>query len=359
MSRQGSPSPASLSAGSLSVERMCFLAAVSRAGFYRRLAAQEPKEEEMEARSAIQRIVLEHRRRYGYRRVAAELRRQGMAVNHKRVARLMREDNLLAVEPRAFVATTDSNHQCTVHLNLARRLELTGIDQLWVADITYIRLRSEFVYLAVVLDAFSRKVVGWALERTLAARLPIAALTQAIAARRPRPSLVHHSDRGLQYASREYTELLAAHGMTASMSRPANPYDNASCESFMKTLKQEEIYANVYNDLEHLRGQVAEFLDQYYNRLRLHSALGYRTPEEYERALAPSNPGAPKMSFYRHEEVFRSDGQQEKTGAKAETPAPVHRLDETPVGYSLAGWSPPEPASASPTENSVQPDRLS
>jgi transposase InsO family protein len=358
MSRQGSPE-----AGSLGVERMCVLAGVSRAGYYRRLADREPKEEEMEVRSALQRIVLEHRRRYGYRRVARELRRQGMAVNHKRVARLMREDNLLAVEPRAFVATTDSNHPCTVHLNLARRLELTGIDQLWVADITYIRLRSEFVYLAVVLDAFSRKVVGWALERTLAARLATAALEQAIATRQPRPGLVHHSDRGLQYASRDYTELLAAHGMTASMSRPANPYDNAHCESFIKTLKQEEIYANPYRDLEQLRGQVAEFLDQYYNRARLHSALGYRTPEEYERQLGHSSPGAPKMSFLRHEEVFRSDGDKNKTGAKAATQTPAlaadpHRLDETPVGYSSAGWSPPEPTSASPTNNSLQPDRL-
>jgi len=190
--------------GSLSVERMCHLAQVSRAGFYRRLAVAGPREEEMEVRSAVQRISLEHRGRYGYRRIAAELRRQGMAVNHKRVARLMREDNLLAAQPRAFVTTTHSDHACEVYLNLARRMQLTGIDQLWVADITYIRLRSEFVYLAVVLDAFSRKVVGWALDRTLVARLAIAALERAIGDRKPLPGLVHHSDRGIQYACCEY-----------------------------------------------------------------------------------------------------------------------------------------------------------
>ena len=335
--------------GSLSVERMCSLAGVSRAGFYRRMAVREPVEEEMEVRSAMQRIVLEHKRRYGYRRVTAELRRHGMAVNHKRVARLMREDNLLAVQPRAFRTTTNSDHEGEVYLNLARRMQLTGVDQLWVADITYIRLRSEFVYLAAVLDAFSRKVVGWALERTLAARLAIAALDQAIAARKPAPGLVHHSDRGIQYACAEYVALLARHAITPSMSRPANPYDNASCESFMKTLKQEEIHANDYRDLEHLREGIADFIERYYNRCRLHSALGYKPPEEFEAGLPTGDPGAAKMSFFRHEEVCRCDGEQDKTGERAETHAPVHRLDETPVGYSSAGWSPPEPASASPT----------
>jgi transposase InsO family protein len=176
-----------------------------------------------------------------------------MLVNHKRVARLMREDNLLAVQPRAFVVTIDSKHELEVYLNLARRMKLTGINQLWVADITYIRLQSEFVYLAVILDAFSRKLVGWALERTMATRLTRSALEQAIAARQPAPGLVHHSDPGLQYASNEYMQVLLAHQMIPSMSRPANPYDNASCESFMKTLKREEIYANNYPDLEHLR----------------------------------------------------------------------------------------------------------
>jgi putative transposase len=184
--------------GSLRIERMCQLGDVSRAGFYRSLQEQAPKEESMEVRSAIQGIALEHRRRYGYRRVAAELRRRGMLVNHKRVARIMREDNLLAVQPKQFVTTTDSNHSLEIYLNLARRMELTGVDQLWVADITYVRLHAEFVYLALILDNFSRKVVGWNLDRTLTTRLAIEALQQAIESRQPPPGLVHHSDRGVQ-----------------------------------------------------------------------------------------------------------------------------------------------------------------
>jgi putative transposase len=272
--------------GSLSVERMCRLAQVSRAGFYRSLKEQLPVEEEMEVRSAIQEIALEHRRRYGYRRITAELRRRGMLANHKRVTRIRREDNLLAIQPRAFVVTTDSDHKLEVFLNLASRMKVTGINQLWVADITYIRLRAEFVYLAVILDGHSRKVVGWELERTLASRLAIAALEQALTERRPPPGLVHHSDRGVQYASGDYVRILQKHQMIPSMSRPANPYDNASCESFIKTLKREEIYANEYRDLERLRANIEEFVEQYYNRCRLHSALGYRTPEEFERTAS-------------------------------------------------------------------------
>jgi putative transposase len=275
--------------GSLGIEHRCQLARVSRAGFYRSLQEQRPVEEEMEVRSAIQQIVLEHRRRYGYRRVSAELRRQGMLVNHKRVARIMREDDLLALQPKRFVVTTDSKHELEVYLNLASRMKLTGINQLWVADITYIRLKAEFVYLAVILDAFSRKVVGWALDRTLASRLAIAALEQAIRKRQPRPGVVHHSDRGVQYASDEYVALLEKHGMIPSMSRPANPYDNASCESFIKTLKREEIYANEYDDLEHLLASLEQFIEQYYNRQRLHSALGYSSPEEFERQAENPN----------------------------------------------------------------------
>jgi putative transposase len=269
--------------GSLSIERMCQLVGVSRAGFYRSLEKQMPVEEEMEVRSAIQQIAVEHRRRYGYRRTTAELRRRGMLVNHKRVARIMQEDNLLAVQPRAFMVTTDSDHELEVYLNLAKRMKLTGMNQLWVADITYIRLHREFVYLAVILDAYSRRVVGWELERTLASRLPIRALEKAIAERQPPPGLVHHSDRGVQYACGDYVKILSKHQMIPSMSRPANPYDNASCESFMKTLKREEIYAQDYRDLDHLRSNIEAFIEQYYNRQRLHSALGYRSPEEFER----------------------------------------------------------------------------
>jgi transposase InsO family protein len=291
--------------GSLRVERMCRVAAVSRASFYRWLEPQLPVEVEMEVRAAIQGVVLEHRRRYGYRRVSRELRRGGMIVNHKRVARLMREDNLLAVQPRAFTSTTNSGHELEVYLNLARRMKLTGINQLWVADITYIRLLGEFVYLAVVLDAYSRKVVGWALDRTLAARLALAALEQAIGDRQPPPGLVHHSDRGLQYASEEYVRVLRLHQIVPSMSRPANPYDNAFCESFMRTLKREEIDARPYRNMEQLRDHIEEFIEQYYNRCRLHSALGYRPPEEYEQAVAAAPPqagswAAASMSFPRH-----------------------------------------------------------
>jgi len=341
--------------GKLSIERMCQLAAVSRAGFYRSLLEREPIEEDMEVRSAIQQIFADHKRRYGYRRVSAELRRRGMLVNHKRVARLMREDNLLAVQPKSFVVTTDSDHELEVYLNLASRMKLTGINQLWVADITYIRLRREFVFLAVILDGFSRKVVGWELDRTLAARLPLAALERAIAERKPPPGLVHHSDRGVQYASGAYVGLLRKHGLIPSMSRPANPYDNASCESFLKTLKREEIYASEYRDLDHLRENIAAFIERYYNRVRLHSALGYRTPEEFEQtaALAANSQGA-TMSFFRHEEIFRSDVGVTVNGEPTEVSSPDHRLDESPAGYSSAGWSPPEPACASPAEDEVE-----
>jgi putative transposase len=269
--------------GSLSIEHMCRLAGVSRRGFYRSLKERQPAEEEMEVRSAIQQIALEHRRRYGYRRITAELRRRGMQINHKRVARIMREDNLLGLQPRRFAVTTNSNHKLEVYLNLARRMKVTGTNQLWVADITYIRLKTEFVYLAVILDAYSRKVVGWALDRTMTARLTIGALERAIENRHRQPGLVHHSDRGFQYAGADYVALMEKHGMVPSMSRPANPYDNASCESFIKTLKREEIYARRYDNLEHLRANIEEFIEEYYNRQRLHSALGYCPPEEFER----------------------------------------------------------------------------
>jgi putative transposase len=278
--------------GALSVERMCQLAPVSRAGFYRYLAEVDPPgiDAEMNLRSVIQEIVLENRRRYGYRRVGWELRHhRGWKVNDKRVLRIMREDNLLSVPPRKFVTTTNSDHALEVYVNLARRMTLTAINQLWVADITYIRLQAEFVYLALVLDAFSRKAIGWALERRLRAELPLAALRQALERRQPAPGLVHHSDRGVQYASAEYMAVVRERQMLPSMSRPRNPYDNARCESFIKTLKQEEIYANEYRDLEDLRAHLEVFIEQYYNRQRLHSALGYRSPEEFESAMPAGN----------------------------------------------------------------------
>lgn len=265
---------------------MCHLAGVSRASYYRHLGEVAPDEAEMAVRTTIQEVVLAHHRRYGYRRVTADLHRRGMIINHKRVLRIMRADNLLAIRYRKYILTTDSRHDCQVYVNLAARMTVTGINQLWVADITYIRLRTEFVYLAVVLDRFSRKTIGWALDRTLAARVAVAALKEAIERRQPPPGVVIHSDQGIQYACNDYNEVVQSHQMIPSMSRPANPYDNAACESFMKTLKQEEIYCNQYRDFDELSTHLEEFLENYYNRLRLHSALGYRTPAEFEQDAA-------------------------------------------------------------------------
>ena len=293
----------------LSIESMCRLGQVSRAGFYRHWREREPRVEETELRARMHQIVLAHRRNYGYRRVTRELRNQGWAVNHKRVARLMQEDNLLCLRKRGFVTTTDSGHDLRVWLNLAGSMELTGIDQLWVADITYIRLAEEFLYLAVVLDAFSRRVLGWSLDERLDAGLAVAALRQALDLRQPAPGLVHHSDRGVQYASNVYVNLLLEHGIEPSMSRAGNPYDNAKCESFMKTLKQEEIYTRKYRDRADLEAHIGEFLDRYYNRRRMHSALGYRTPEQFEQSLLDQPAAVPvaSMSFSRHEGIYRPD----------------------------------------------------
>lgn len=289
--------------GSLSIERMCQLAQVSRAGFYRYLQGRESVEECMTVRSAIQEIALEHRRRYGYRRVTAELRRRGIMVNHKQVARMMRADNLLEIQNRELRFATGRDDGLEIYLNLASRVKVRGPNQVWIADITYIRLTGEFVYLAVVLDAFSRKVVGWSLDRTLQSRLPLNALEKAIVNRQPPPGLVHHSDRGIQYACEDYIQVLRDHQMIPSMSRPGNPYDNASCESFMKTLKREEIYANDYRDLEHLIESIEVFIEHYYNRCRLHSALGYRPPEEFEEECGQRNAeasfAASTMTFFR------------------------------------------------------------
>jgi len=206
---------------------MCRLAGVSRAGYYRNLLEVAPKEEEMTVRAAIQEVVLAHRRRYGIVRVTEALHRQGMIINHKRVERIMREDNLLAIRYRKYILTTDSRHDCQVYVNLAARMTLTGINQLWVTDITYIRLRTEFVYLAVVIDRYSRKVIGWCLDRTLAARIAVTALQQAIAERQPPPGVVIHNDQGIQFACTEFQGTVQAHRMVPSMSRPANPYDKA------------------------------------------------------------------------------------------------------------------------------------
>ena len=293
--------------GKLSVERMCTLTQVSRAGFYRWLQRKQPGVEETAVRAGIQEVAVEHHRRYGYRRITAELRHRGMIVNHKRVLRMMQEDNLLAVRRRKFVSTTDSRHPFEVFLNLAQRMELTAPNQLWVADLTYIRLQQEIVYMAVVLDAFSRRVVGWALNRSLRSAVAVDALQQAMDTRKPLPGLVHHSDRGVQYASQDYIELLQRHGATCSMSRTGNPYDNARCESFLKTLKQEEIYCREYRDLDDLRLHSNAFIDEYYNRRRLHSALGYVSPDAFEQAASQCGGPAARISFLRHEEIYPDD----------------------------------------------------
>jgi transposase InsO family protein len=273
----------------LTIERMVELGGASRASFYRfDVDRQERPDRDMDLRDAIQRVALEWPS-YGRPRITAELRRRGWKVNPKRVYRLMCADNLLCVRERKFVATTDSNHSRKVYPNLAGEMMLTGIDQLWVADITYIRLQNEFVYLAVVIDAYSRRVIGWALERTVEDDLPLAALRQALELRQPAPGVVHHSDRGSQYASGDYTDLLKAHGCQISMSHKASPWENAGCESWMKTLKSEEVYRQEYRDLAEARASIAQFIDEVYNQKRLHSALGYRPPVEFEHVLSVSS----------------------------------------------------------------------
>ncbi len=270
----------------LTVERMMQLGHVSRASFYRLDENAAPgRDPDMELRDAIQRIALQWPS-YGRPRITAELRRRGWTVNPKRVGRILREDNLLCMRKRKFVVTTDSNHRRKVYTNLAHDTVLTDVDQLWVADITYIRLREEFVYLAVILDAFSRRVIGWALNRTLEDKLTLTALRMALSQRNVQPGLVHHSDRGSQYASGDYTDLLEAHGIRISMSRKGNPWDNAACESFMKTLKYEEVFRSDYRDLHEAQVSIREFLERGYNSQRLHSALGYMPPTEFEANLA-------------------------------------------------------------------------
>ena len=272
---------------------MCQLGQVSRAGFYRSLRPKPAEDPDVELRDVIQRIALEFPS-YGWPRMTRELGRRRWVVNHKRVYRLMREDNLLCLRRRKFVITTDSAHDLPVYANLTREMTLSGIDQLWVAEITYIRLLVEFMYLAVILDAFSRRVIGWALEHTLEDELTLQALRMALKRRKPAAGLVHHSDRGVQYASRDYTTLLIEHGIRISMSRRGNPYDNALAESFIKTLKYEEVYRQEYRDLREARASIPRFLEQVYNQKRLHSALGYLPPAEFEKSLENFAIGRPQ-----------------------------------------------------------------
>jgi transposase InsO family protein len=289
---------------------MCELAGVSRASFYRHWEEQEPAAAETELRGAIQRLALKHRY-YGYRRIAVLLHREGFVAGAKKVRRLMREDNLLAIRRRKFVATTDSDHCLRVWPNLAQYLELSNINQLWVADFTFVRLEEEFVYLAVVLDAYSRRVIGWSLGQAMNSGLVVRALKKALEERRPSPGLVHHSDQGVQYASMEYVDLLEASGAVLSMSRAGCPWENGRCESFIKTLKHEEIDARPYRTLEELAAHVKEFIERIYNPIRLHSALAYLSPVEFEQRQELGNDAAAwlpaSMSFPRHREIS-SDG---------------------------------------------------
>jgi putative transposase len=279
-----------MSGNELAIERMCDLAGVSRRSFYRFDSDAKPAERDMDLRDAIQRIALEMPS-YGRPRITAELRRRGWVVNAKRVHRIMREDNLLCLRRRKFLVTTDSRHGFPIYPNLAGELQLTDINQLWIADITYIRLEVEFVYLAVVLDAFSRRVIGWALERTLEAKLTMTALKMALSRRKVKAGLVHHSDRGVQYAADDYTSLLVQHGIQISMSCKGNPYDNARTESFIKTLKYEEVYRQEYRDLPDALCSLRRFIEKVYNEKRLHSSLGYLPPSEFETNLSRTNNG--------------------------------------------------------------------
>jgi len=270
----------------LSLVRLCELHGVSRSWYYEQLH-QDQDEEDIALRDQIERIILEFPG-YGYRRVTRALSRQGWTVNHKRVLRIMQEESLLChLKKRFVIITTNSRHGFPVYPNVLAAATLSAPDQAWVADFTYIRLRRAFVYLACILDAFSRRCVGWHLSREMTSQLTRSALHQAIVERHPRPGLIHHSDRGMQYASRDYVEQLQGIGAQISMSAVGNPYDNAKAESFFKTLKQEEVYLKEYDSFSDAEQNLTVFIEQVYNMKRLHSSLGYLPPAEFEAAYQP------------------------------------------------------------------------
>jgi putative transposase len=266
----------------MSIERLCSLMGVSRSWYYERPSAGEKANKDVELRDAIERIVLELPG-YGYRRVTAALRREGWTVNHKRVLRVMREESLLCQLKRRFAPTTDSAHTFGRYPNLTKDTEeIDGLDRVWISDITYVRLPTTFCYLAAILDAYSRRCVGWHLSRFIDTRLTLCALEMAFATRRPDPGLIHHSDQGVQYASGEYVLRLEEAGARISMASVGNPYENAKAESFFRTLKMEEVYIKDYRDFEEAQENIGQFIEEVYNRKRLHSSLGYLPPVEFE-----------------------------------------------------------------------------
>jgi len=249
--------------------------------YHRQGHSVEQKSIEADLSDRIEAICLEYPR-YGYRRVTAQLKREKFLVNHKRVLRLMRESDLLCRVKRRYTRTTDSDHGFPRYPNLTRDTAVTHLNQAWISDITYIRIKTGFVYLSAILDAFSRRVIGYAISARLDASLAIEALIMALDRRRPGPGVIHHSDQGVQYASSDYIEELKRHGFLVSMSRRGNPYDNARMESFFKTLKQEEVYLFEYQTIDDVMNRLPFFLEEVYNHKRLHSALGYIPPDEFE-----------------------------------------------------------------------------
>ncbi len=267
-----------------------------RSSYYYRSKSPEDTAEE---RTLVQRIeeIAEEFPRYGYRKVTAQLHREGLLINHKKIQRIMRERSLGVKKSRRFIKTTDSNHPYPVYPNLIHQQTASGINQIWVADLTYIRIVTAFVYLAVILDLYSRKAIGYALSEEIDTELSLTALRMALQRRDPPPGVIHHSDRGVQYAAHEYIDLLRAHMFLISMSRKGNPYDNAAAESFMKTLKTEEVYLWEYQSMEDARRRLPYFIEDVYNQKRLHASLGYRPPVEYEAMLVPETFNYPCLTL--------------------------------------------------------------